>query len=262
MPQNVQPTGLPATAAETAPDTASAGPTTALITGAAHGIGLEVARHLARTGVRVVIAARDRRRAAEAARDADGVEALPADLDIADPESVRSAVDVLTSLTGRLDILVNNAASPPARNDTVTGADLAHSAEVFQVNVFGAWRMTQAFLPLLRASDHPRIVNVGSGAGSHTDPDFGFPLLGGAEATHAISKAALHALTAVLAAELADTPVIVNAVCPGLTATVPGVEHLGARPVPDSAPGVVWAATLEDDGPRGGFFRDGEPLGW
>ncbi|APU15131.1 MULTISPECIES: SDR family NAD(P)-dependent oxidoreductase [Actinoalloteichus] len=237
-------------------------PPTALITGAAHGLGLEVARQLAATGVRVVIAARDPQRAAEAAHPLDGVDALPVGLDIGSPTSVAGAAEALAAHPGRLDILINNAAASPDRFETATGADLGTAAEVVQVNLFGAWRMTQAFLPLLRRSDHPRIVNVSSGAGSHTDEQYGFPLFGGAAATHGISKAALNGFTAVLAAELADTPVIVNAVCPGVTATQPGAEHLGARPVEDSAPGIVWAATLPDDGPRGGFFRDRQPLGW
>jgi NAD(P)-dependent dehydrogenase (short-subunit alcohol dehydrogenase family) len=113
-----------------------------------------------------------------------------------------------------------------------------------------------------RQSPHPRVVNVSSGAGSHADPAFGLAVRGGAAATYRISKAALNALTSTLAAELAGTPVIVNAVCPGLTATYPGAEAMGARPVAQSAAGVVWAATLPDDGPRGGFFRDAKPLGW
>ncbi len=91
---------------------------------------------------------------------------------------------------------------------------------------------------------------------------FGLTRRGGAAASYGISKAALNALTATLAAELADTPILVNAVCPGLTATWPGAEQMGARPVGEGATSVLWAATLPDDGPRGGFFRDGEPLGW
>ena len=88
------------------------------------------------------------------------------------------------------------------------------------------------------------------------------PVRRGRGGTYGISKAALNALTATLAAELAETPILVNAVCPGLTATWPGAEQMGARPVADGAASVVWAATLPDDGPRGGFFRDGERLGW
>ena len=117
-------------------------------------------------------------------------------------------------------------------------------------------------LPLLLRSPHPRLVMVASGAGSHGDPVFGLPTGGGAPATYGISKAAVLALSSTFAAELADTPVLVNAVCPGLTATAPGMEQMGARPVDAGAAGIVWAATLPDDGPRDGFFRDGQPVPW
>lgn len=85
---------------------------------------------------------------------------------------------------------------------------------------------------------------------------------GGAAASYGITKAALNALTSTLATELAGTGILINAVCPGLTATWPGAENMGARPVSDSAPGIVWAATLPDDGPTGGFFRESLPLPW
>jgi NAD(P)-dependent dehydrogenase (short-subunit alcohol dehydrogenase family) len=129
-------------------------------------------------------------------------------------------------------------------------------------NLYGPWNTIQAFLPLLETSSHPRIVNVGSGGGSHGDPEFGLSARRGAAASYGVSKAALHALTVTLAAELADTPVVINAVDPNLTATWMGAESMGARPIADSVPGIVWAATLPDDGPRGGFFRDGEPHPW
>jgi NAD(P)-dependent dehydrogenase (short-subunit alcohol dehydrogenase family) len=117
-------------------------------------------------------------------------------------------------------------------------------------------------LRLLRRSDHPRIVNLASGAGSHGDESFGLGRRQGAAASYGISKAALGALTSTFAAELATTGVLVNAVCPGLTATYPGAEAMGARPVVDGAASVVWAVTLPDGGPSGGFFRDGQPLPW
>ena len=144
--------------------------------------------------------------------------------------------------------------------ETAGAADLAAADAVVQTNLFGAWRVTQALLPLLRQSPHPRVVNVSSGAGSHGDEQFGLTRRGGAAATYGVSKAALNALTATLAAELNDTPVLVNAACPGLTATWPGAEQMGARPVAEGAASVVWAATLPDAGPRGGLFRDGRPL--
>jgi NAD(P)-dependent dehydrogenase (short-subunit alcohol dehydrogenase family) len=132
---------------------------------------------------------------------------------------------------------------------------------VLDTNLFGVWRVTQAFLELLRGSGRGRIVNVSSGAGSHGEPQFGLSS-GPTAASYAVSKAALNALNSKLAAELDGSGVLVNAVDPGLTATAPGMEAMGARPVHEGAASVVWAATLPDDGPTGGFFRDGKPLPW
>jgi NAD(P)-dependent dehydrogenase (short-subunit alcohol dehydrogenase family) len=109
---------------------------------------------------------------------------------------------------------------------------------------------------------HGRIVNVASGGDSHGDPQFGLATPGGTAASYGISKAAVNALTSKLAAELDGTGVLVNSVAPGLTATAPGMEEMGARPIPEGATSVVWAATIPDDGPSGGFFRDGEPMPW
>jgi NAD(P)-dependent dehydrogenase (short-subunit alcohol dehydrogenase family) len=159
-------------------------------------------------------------------------------------------------------VLVNNAAAFVDWTETTTGADLDEARRILDTNLLGAWRVTIALLPLLRRSPHPRVVNVSSGAGSHGDEQFGLTRRGGAAATYGISKAALNALTSSLAAELADTPILVNSACPGLTATWPGAEQMGARPVAEGAASIVWAATLDDDGPRGGFFRDGRPLPW
>lgn len=229
----------------------------ALVTGAAHGLGHEVARQLGAAGFRVLLAARDADAARTAAADA-GVEALPVGLDVTDPAAVAAAAAALD----RLDVLVNNAAAYVDWSETASGADLDAARQVVETNLFGAWRLTQALLPLLRRSPAPRVVNVSSGAGSHGDPAFGLTARGGTAATYGISKAALNALTTTFATELAGTGVLVNAVCPGLTATWPGAEEMGARPVQESAAGVVWAATLPDDGPTGGFFRDREPLPW
>lgn len=159
-------------------------------------------------------------------------------------------------------MLVNNAAAFVDWAETATGADLDAAHQVMEVNLFGAWRLTQALLPLLRKSRHPRVINVSSGAGSHNDEQFGLTQRHGAAASYGISKAALNALTATLAAELSETPVVANAVSPGLTATYPGAEAMGARPVEEGARSVIWAVTLPDNGPRGGFFRDGAPVRW
>jgi NAD(P)-dependent dehydrogenase (short-subunit alcohol dehydrogenase family) len=163
---------------------------------------------------------------------------------------------------GHLDILVNNAAGYVDWMETASTADLNSAHTLMETNVFGAWRMIQTFLPSLRKSEHPRIVNVSSGAGSHGDPSFGLTTNRGASASYGISKAALNALTVKFAAELQGSGILINAVCPGLTATAPGMEAMGARPVAEGARGVVWAATLPDNGPSGGFFRDGQALDW
>ena len=132
---------------------------------------------------------------------------------------------------------------------------------MLETNLFGTWRVIQALLPALRRADHGRIVNVGSGAGSHGAADFGLATNPGS-AGYAISKAALHALTAKLAVELADDGILVNAVDPGLTATSPGMEEMGARPIADGAAGIVSVALRGPDGPTGTLTRDGEPLPW
>lgn len=234
-----------------------------LITGATQGLGREVARQLAASGHQVIISGRDASRAAGAAAElGTGVSALPVGLDVSDQASVNSAAQAITDSPGRLDVLINNAAAYVDLTETATGADLDAAHQVMDINLFGAWRLTQTLLPLLRRSPAPRIVNVSSGAGSHEDPAFGLRARGGAAASYGISKAALNALTSTLATELADTDILINAVCPGLTATWAGAENMGARPVGDSAPGIVWAATLPDGGPSGGLFRDMQPLPW
>lgn len=113
--------------------------------------------------------------------------------------------------------------------------------------------MCQAFVPLLRRSQHARIVNVSSGAGS-------IARLSDSTPAYSVSKAALNAFTRTLAAELKSAGILVNAVCPGWVATDMGGS--GRRPVQDGAASVVWAVMLPDDGPTGGFFRDGQPLPW
>lgn len=235
----------------------------ALITGAARGLGREVARQLADTGRNVLITARDPAQAAQAADELGrGVTALPVGLDVSDPESVAATARALADSPGRLDVLINNAAAYVDWTETATGADMDAAHQVMETNLFGAWRLTQALLPLLQHSPAPRVVNISSGAGSHGDPAFGLRSREGAAASYGISKAALNALTSTLAAQLAGTDVLINAVCPGLTATFPGAEDMGARPASESAAGVVWAATLPNDGPSGGLFRDKQPLAW
>ena len=233
----------------------------ALVTGASRGIGAEVARQLGQADHAVLVTGRDLDRAeahAEVLRG-EGIDATGALLDIDDADVADAVTDLLGDRT--LDALVNNAAAFADWQETATGADLATAEAVVATNLFGTWRVTRGALPALRRSSAARIVNVSSGAGSHGATDFGLHV-GPSPVSYAISKAALNGLTAKLAVELGDDGILVNSVDPGLTATAPGMEDMGARPIPEGAASVVWAALLDDDGPTGGFFRDGEPLPW
>lgn len=225
----------------------------AVVTGANRGIGLEVARQLAECGYQVVAGSRDpdKGRAAIGGPDAgDRIVVYP--LDVTDPTSVEAAAAFVGETFGRADVLVNNAAILYDTWQRAVNADLAVVREALDTNLLGAWQMTQALLPQLRRSPHGRIVNVSSEGGSIAEMTGGTP-------AYSVSKAGLNALTRLLAGELRGDGILVNAVCPGWTATDMGG---GGRPISEGAASVTWAAVLPDDGPTGGFFRDGKPLPW
>jgi NAD(P)-dependent dehydrogenase (short-subunit alcohol dehydrogenase family) len=224
----------------------------AVVTGANRGIGLEVCRQLAVRGYAVVLGSRDALKGEDAAERLGHANVIARELDVTDDRSVRSAAAWVAERFGRCDALVNNAAIMYDTWARAESADLAEVHEGMETNLFGAWRTTLAFLPLLRDA-RGRIVNVSSGGGSLTEMGAGTP-------AYHVSKAALNALTRTLAAELRPAGVLVNAICPGWTATDMG--GMGGRPVADGGASVVWGVTLPDDGPTGGFFRDGRPLQW
>ncbi|MCP6757599.1 MAG: SDR family oxidoreductase [Fischerella sp. CENA71] len=230
-------------------------PSIAIATGANRGIGLEVARQLAHQNITVILGARDLEKGKAAAKTLakEGLEVLPRWLDVTNQESIDRLVTQVKEEFGRLDILINNAGILYDTWQQAINANFDTVHEALETNTFGPWRMCQAFIPLLRQSKHGRIVNVSSGAGSLTSMSGGTP-------AYSVSKVALNALTRMLADELRGTGILVNSVCPGWVATEMG--GAGGRPVEDGAAGVVWAATLPDDGPTGGFFRDGKPLPW
>jgi len=226
----------------------------ALVTGANRGLGLETARQLARAGHVVWLGCRDAEkgeRAVEILR-AEGLTVHALQLDVADPKSIECAEAEFARANERLDVLVNNAAIHYDDWQRPSAADFAVVREALETNTLGAWGMCQAFLPLLKKSRHARVVNVSSEAGSLASMSSSAP-------AYAVSKAALNALTRQLAAELGPR-ILVNSVCPGWVATDMG--GAGGRPIPDGAASIVWAATLPDGGPTGGFFRDGKPLAW
>lgn len=227
----------------------------ALVTGANRGIGLEVVRQLAQRGIRVILGTRDLERGNAAAQSLTREQGMvfPHQLDVVEQQSIDRLLNEVTTAFGRLDILVNNAGILYDTWEEAITADLNTAHAALETNLFGAWRMCQASLSLLRQSDAGRIVNVSSEGGSLAS-------MGGGTPAYSVSKAALNALTRILAAELAGTDILVNAICPGWVATDMG--GVGGRSVAQGAAGIIWAATLPRHGPTGGFFRDEKPLPW
>ena len=222
----------------------------ALVTGANRGIGRETARQLAERGYEVIVSARDEAKAREAA---DAIGGRPLELDVSDPGSIDRAAAAVADDPGALDVLVNNAGV--GTDWGVAGAEPDFDAiqRALDTNFFGAYRLTVALLPLLRQSGHPRVVNVSSGMG-------GVAEMGGWSPGYRVSKAALNAMTRILSTELEEAGVKVNSACPGFVATDMGSQFGAKKSVEDGASGIVWLATLPDDGPSGGFFRDGKPV--
>ena len=155
---------------------------------------------------------------------------------------------------GQLDALVNNAGIHYDMGNSSINPNWKIVDEATQINFLGAWRVTVGFLNLMKNSAAGRIVNVSSGAGSLNDVTPGTP-------AYSASKAAMNMLTIQLASELNSIGIKVNSVCPGWVRTEMGGPQ-APRSVEEGAKGIVWAATLDEDGPTGGFFRDGKPIAW
>ena len=212
----------------------------ALVSGANRGIGLEVARSLARDGYRVLAGTRS----LDAMGEVGGLDITPVELDVTDPESIARIP------FEPLEVLVNNAGIyPPGRASAI---DFDVVEEAWQVNALGAWRLAVAAIPHMGRG--ARIVNVSSGAGSLESMDATYP-------AYNVSKAAMNAITRVLAADLRGRGILVNSVCPGWVRTDMGGAG-ASRSVEEGAASVLWAARLWPDGPTGGFFRDGNPVPW
>jgi NAD(P)-dependent dehydrogenase (short-subunit alcohol dehydrogenase family) len=228
----------------------------ALVTGANRGIGREVARQLAERGFQVLLSARDGQAASAAAEDishSTGADVRPITLDVSDPQSISRAGEQLRAAPSRLDVLVNNAGIGSDFGVSGVEPDFDAIQRALETNFYGAYRLTVELLPLLRESAHPRIVNVSSGMG-------GVAEMGGWSPGYRVSKAALNATTRILSTELKPAGFLVNSACPGFVNTDMGGPMGATKPVEDGAAGIVWLATIPDDGPTGGFFRDGQPV--
>ena len=232
----------------------------ALVTGANRGMGLEIVRQLSRLGLIAVLAARDleKGKVAAATLAAEEFDVPIVALDVTDADSIRAAVAEVRGLFGRIDVLVNNAAIlkegllPEDTSVLDVSGDLVN--QTFLTNTVGPLRMIQATVPGMRERGYGRIVNLSSGAGQLAEMGGGFP-------AYRLSKSAVNALTRITAAELGAHEIKVNSVCPGWVRTDMGGPH-ATRTVEHGAETAVWLATLPEDGPTGGFFRDMKPIPW
>ncbi|MCO6147776.1 SDR family oxidoreductase [Flavobacterium sp. NRK1] len=238
---------------------------TALITGANKSIGYETARQLLAQGYFVYIGSRNKN------RGNDAIEKLKAEgysntevlmIDVTNSESITEAAKELSNKIPHLDVLINNAGIPGVMPQEASNTTQENVRTVFDTNFFGVIETTQAFLPLLKKSAEPRIVNVSSDLGSlgnQTNPDFRhFEVK---PTAYCASKAALNAYTVMLAYELRDTNFKVNSVNPGYTATDFN-NHTGYKTVEEAAKPIVKYAVIGSDGPTGKFFSDFGETPW
>ncbi len=237
-----------------------------LITGVGKqtGIGFETARQLANMNYQVIITSRKQEAADNLAGILieEGLDLVPMALDVTDETMVKAVAEKIDLRFGKLDVLINNATSFPDKFDTA-GVDLIDIKNVFDSNFIGAWSTIKYFTPLLKKSEHARIVNVSSGSGSFSGEEFN--LLNpwrDVISAYSISKLALNGLTLKAAIDLKEYNILVNAATPGVTATYEILASFGGRPVSEGAKSIVLAATLPKGGPTGKFFKNGEIIGW
>lgn len=237
----------------------------ALVTGVTRemGLGYGIIKGLAANGYLVYAGGRSISKVKDLLEKDDILkEAVAIELDITKDDSVLNALKIIKEKHHSLDVLVNNAAGYFDANNTVVESDLDMVADAFQTNTLGAWRLTVAALPLLKEANGATVVNVTSGAGSFHDGLFGMDNHPQHVPVYGVTKAAANAFTVKLAKEVISDNIKVNAVCPGWIATYPGTAEMGARPVEEAVPGILWATEYTEELPHGKFFRDMKELDW
>ncbi|MBI3830266.1 MAG: SDR family oxidoreductase [Planctomycetes bacterium] len=228
----------------------------ALVTGCNRGIGLEICKELADTGVKVIVTARDEQKGRESLKIIAG-KGRAFDfcvLDVNNEKSIHAAVAYAEKTFGHLDALVNNAAISIDGGQAGLNLGLDKLRQTIETNVYGPLLLSQAAVPLMKKNGYGRIVNLSSGMGQLNE-------MGAGSLAYRTSKSALNAITRILAAELKGTNILVNTMCPGWVRTDMGGAN-ATRSVEQGADTAVWLATLPDDGPTGGFFRDRKPIPW
>ncbi|MGD9330620.1 MAG: SDR family oxidoreductase [Desulfobacterales bacterium] len=236
----------------------------AIVTGANRGLGFEIARQLADLGITVVMGSRDPEQGAAAAESlqSDRRSVISRLLDVNQASTIQAAIGDIMDRYGRIDILVNNAGIMIDSQTTILELDLTLFQNTLETNALGALLLSQACIPHMQANNYGRIVNISSTLGSLTDiatPDSEYSVV--LSPAYRLSKTLLNGLTVLLAKELQETNILVNSACPGWVRTRLGGERAPLMPA-QGAETPVWLATLPDDGPRGGFFREKRPIPW
>ncbi len=228
----------------------------AVVTGANRGMGLEACRQLAERGYHVVLTSRDRARgeaAAQALADR-GLSVIHHVLDVTNPGAIKRLQTTLTARFGGADVLINNAAVYPDEGRSVLEVEPETFRATLETNFFGPLGLCQALVPEMVRRGYGRVVNVSSGAGQ-------LSTMGDYAPSYSASKAALNALTKLVADAVRNANVLVNAVDPGWVRTEMGGPS-APRSIEQGADTIVWLATLPDGGPSGGFFHDRKPIPW
>jgi NAD(P)-dependent dehydrogenase (short-subunit alcohol dehydrogenase family) len=237
---------------------------TVLITGANKSIGFETARQLGSAGYRVWLGARDLARGEDAASKLaiEGLDVRFVQINVADDGSVLKAAQRISAEDGKLDLLINNAGIAGDIMSSPLEQSVQDVKDVFETNVFGIIRVTQAFVPLLRKGDRAGVINISSGLGSLSwlsDPSmefYGFNVLG-----YNTSKSAVNALTVSFSKALSVDGISVNAADPGYTATDFN-NHTGYRSVSEAASGITWLAEQSARGLSGGYYFGETRVPW
>lgn len=235
----------------------------AVVTGANRGLGWETCRQLAKKGIQVILTSRDEEKGKAAAEklQAEQLEVKFYPLDVTSADSIEHLAQFVRNEFGKLDILVNNAGILPDPVEypaaSVFNAKISTLQQTMETNVYGPLLLCQALIPLMKQHNYGRVVNVSSGVAQVS----GMDRMSGTYPAYRISKTALNVLTRMLAYELKDTNILVNSVCPGWVKTDMGGPN-ATRTIEQGVDTIVWLATLPDDGPTNGFFRDRQPLDW